>query len=252
MRISGFERPNPDPSLRMEVFRRAGMVRQVPSPWQVFQGTLEMTPFVLSPDVTAESSYRRSVWAHPWVRQPFLLAHIGLDHFATGSGLKMSLPAICKHLQLTWHDGMPVFDLQVVQTHPDGLATLRRSFEALLEGVTPDARRQNRLARRLFPDPSAYYRQFTEPGGWIDRAEAFDYASAGEEEARIPVEFFSLVGFMEYCATAFPRTPAEVGWARVPAHLGRRVGRRARSQRASDGHSRNENTTATSRSRSST
>ncbi len=212
---------------RFDIFVQAGLLSELPTHWQLWLGAFEMTPYVLSPDVTAEEHYRDSFWALPAARQPFLLAHIGTDHLSSGSGLRVRLESCCKHLQLTWHEGMPTYDLQLAQTHPDGLETLRRSTEALLADESPEARRQNRLARRLFPDPEAYYRQFTDPGGWIDRAAAFDYEPPPADSA-MPAEFTSLVGFVDHCARSYPRTPAETGWTAIPGAFATALLRRTR------------------------
>lgn len=225
--------PSRDVAERLGVFVESGHLSELPTHWQLWLGAFEMAPFVLSPDVTAEEHYRRSLWAHPSVRQPFLLAHIGPDHLSAGSGLRVRLQSVCKHLQLTWHEGMPTYDLQLAQTHPGGLEALRSSTLALLADETPAARRQNRLARRLFDDPAAYYRQFTDPGGWIDRAAAFDYEPP-PEDSLMPPEFTSLVGFAAHCARSYPRTPAETGWAQIPGTLLHLLGRRAREGRVLD------------------
>ncbi len=213
-------RPSADLDERLQIFVEAGLLNAVPTWWQEQQGTLEMTPWVLSPDVTNEGQYRDSLWAKPVVRQPFLAMYIGLDHFATGSGLKMKLSSICRHLQLTWHDGMPVFDLQVIQSHENGLEIFRQKTLELIADETPEARRQNQIARRLFPDPVAYYRLFTDPGGYIDRAQAFDYPTAEQQNSKVPAHFFSLVGFLQHCADNHPATRREVGLM-LPARVAR-------------------------------
>ncbi len=211
-------RPTLDLETRLRPFREAGHIPQLPTWWQIRQGAAEMTPYVISTDVTAEHNYR--AWTgHPLLRQPSLFRLIGLDHLATGSGLHSRLSSVVTHLQLTWHQGMPTFDLQLVQTHEGGLSALRDQTHAVLHGTTPAARRRRRLAQRFFVDPDAYYRRFLEPGGWIDRAQALDYPTPQQDEAAIPPEFYSLVRFVEHCALAYPRTVAEVGRLRAPAHL---------------------------------
>jgi len=212
------QKPSTDLDQRLKPFVERGMLAKIPNRWQRLQGQCSMTPFVLSPDVTAERFYRDSWLANPVVRQPFLLRLVGVDHFNTGTGLSNRLVSICRHLQLTWHEGMPAFDLQIVQTHADGLPTLRRSMLALMDPQTDEDRRIRRQADRLFPDPNAYFAQFTEPGGWIDQAEAFDYPTPADLDSDMPEEFFSLVGFLNYCG-GLPEHPQDVGWGRVPGHL---------------------------------
>ncbi|MFT4622283.1 MAG: hypothetical protein ACI8PZ_000939 [Myxococcota bacterium] len=212
-------------SHRLAPFIDRGLLSGVPNPWQLAQGGLAMTPYVLSPDVTAERHYR-DVWvARPVPRQLMLLRVNGLDHLSSGSGLRIRLRSVCRHLQLTWHEGMPVFDLQLAQTHPDGLHILRRSTAALLAPRTAEERRVRRVADRLFPAPEEYFATFLEPGGWIDRAAAFDYSTAAEDGSNMPAEYHTLTGFLEHCLT-LPASPADVGWGRVPVHLAQQAARR--------------------------
>lgn len=214
---------------RLRIFREHGRIPRLPTWWQVRQGAVEMTPYVISTDVTAEQHYR-PWWGHPLARQPALARLIGIDHLATGSGLRSRLSSVVSHLQLTWHQGMPTFDLQLVMTHPNGLSVLAERTRAVRDGSTPEGRRRRRLAERFFVDPDGYYERFLEPGGWIDRARAMDFPSPAEDGAAIPHEFYSLVGFMEHCASAYPATVAEVGRLQAPAHLAWLATRRFREE----------------------
>jgi hypothetical protein len=158
-----------------------------------------------------------------------LIQLIGLDHLNIGAGLSVSRESICKHLLLTWHEGMPTYDLQVAQTHPDGLSELRRRLQATLKPQTDEEHRLRRQADRLFPDPDAYFMKFLADGGWLDRASAFDYPSASTEGGRLPEEFYSLVGFLHHCLHK-PATLEEVGVFKGPAHLALLGLRRFRGQ----------------------
>jgi len=223
-------RPATDLSVRLAPFIAAGLMPQLPTPWQVTQGSFAMAPWVISTDVTDETAYRRRLLAHPVVRQPLLLSRIGLDHFAMGSGLRSRLGSVVQHLILTHHSGFPLFDLQLVQTHPDGLTVLRAAIEDVLCDATPSARRTRRLAERLFVDAESYLRCFTDPGGWIDRAAALDYPTAAAEGSAMPPEFFGLVPFLNHCAHAYPRSVAQHGRARAPLQLLRLLGHRFREE----------------------
>jgi hypothetical protein len=213
--------------MRLRTFIDAGLVERLPSPWQLRQAELEMTPYVLSTDVTAEESYSGAALSHPWTRQAFLLAQVGPDNLRTGSGLGAKPSSVCRHLELTFHRGMPVFDLQVVQTHEGGLDALRGSIEELLSNETARARRRNRIADLLLADREAYYRSFVEPGGWIDRAARLDYPEP--ESSDFPVEFHSLVGLIDYAARSF--SDERPSWARAPGHVLHLLGRRFREGR---------------------
>lgn len=201
---------------RLRVFTDAGILRAVPTRWQLLQAEIEMTPYVISTDATAEEGYRRDVLAHPLVRQALIFAHVGRDHLRTGSALGARLESICAHLILTFHRGMPVFDLQVIQTHPGGLARLAAAIEETRLGSTPIGLRRRMIAHRLLRDPEMYFAQFAE---WIDRAARFDYPDAAEEGSAFPPEFFGLVPLAEYAATSFPAHGRDLAWVRYPTHV---------------------------------
>src|SRR5882757_10199953 len=126
---------------RLRVFIDAGLLPRVPTSWQIRQGELQMAPYVISSDATAEEGYAGGPLGHPLLRQPLIFSQVGRDHLHIGSALGCAHASLCAHLQLTFHRGMPVFDLQVLQTHPDGLARLRRALEEMVAGSTRLARR---------------------------------------------------------------------------------------------------------------
>ncbi len=218
-------------STRLRVFTDAGLLPRVPTPWQIRQGEIEMAAYVTSTDATAEEGYHGAPLGHPVLRQPLIFSQVGLDHLSIGSALGVAHASLCAHLELTYHRGMPVFDLQAVQTHPDGLARLHESMRQLLEGVTPRARRRRRIARLILADVDGYIASFLGPDGWIARAERLDYASAESEGSAFPPEFFSLVSFLDYCAQAFPARRADIPLIRLPGHLLGLAGRRFREGR---------------------
>lgn len=215
---------------RLQPFCEAGLLsaEEIPTWWQLRQAEIEMTPYVISTDATAESGYDGRLLGHPILRQPLIVSQVGLDHFRTGSGLGARHGSVCKHLHLTFHQGMPVFDLQVVQTHPDGLARLRERTLAVIHGTTAEGRRIGRLGRLTLSDPQAYYDQFLGDDGWIARAERFDYPGPASEGSVFPREFFSLVDLARYAAQAFSPALADTGWRRLPLHLARLGTRRFR------------------------
>jgi hypothetical protein len=256
---------------RLAVFVKAGLLERIPTRWQILQGEIEMTPYVVSTDATAESGYRDRPIAHPLVRQLVIFSHVGRDHLRTGTALGASLESLCAHLILTFHQGMPTFDLQVIQTHRDGLARLEAAIRDTRDAAshqtrdgarrdtrdaashqtrvgarretreaagpqtrarpTPLARRRWRTASGLFADPVAYFDRFLGDDGWIARARRFDYAVPQTEGSAFPPEFFSLVELLRYCAAKFPAHPHEIGWARLPGHIVALAGRRFREGR---------------------
>ncbi len=218
---------------RLSVFVDAGLLapEQVPTWWQLRQAEVEMTPYVISTDATSEAMYDGRVLGHPWLRQPLIITQVGLDHFRTGSGLGARHRSVCNHLHLTYHQGMPVFDLQIIQTHDRGLERFRERTQALADGSTAEARRLRRIGRLTLADPDAYYQQFLGEHGWISRAQRFDYPGPENEGSAFPREFYSLVDLVRYAATSFEAHPAQLGWHRLPLHLARLSGRRLREGR---------------------
>lgn len=210
---------------RLAPFVEAGLVPRIPTGMQIRQGELQMLPYVISSDATNELYYAGTPLGHPVVRQPVLLGLIGRDHLETGTGFAAKLESVIRHLHFTYHQGMPVWDLQVIQTHPGGLEALLLETEALLDPKTLVHRARRRLLGMIVADPNAYLRLFLGEQGYIARAERFDYPKPSEEDAEFPPEFFSVVDFVNYCAVAFP---VHVPFYRVPAQALEVVSRRFR------------------------
>jgi hypothetical protein len=185
---------------------------------------------VVSTDATTEEGYRDHLASHPLVRQVRLLAHVGPDHLRTGSALGAKLDSVCAHLILTFHRGMPVFDLQVIQTHDGGLEYLRGAIQEALEESTVRGKRRRAIANALFLDPVAYLEQFLGDDGFIARAARFDYPGPTDEGSNFPREFYSLVDLAAYCASSFPAHPRDLSWVQYPQHVLRLASRRARSR----------------------
>jgi hypothetical protein len=213
---------------RLQVFVEAGLLARVPTRWQLLQAEIEMTPYVVSTDATAEEGYRDHLASHPLVRQLRLFAHVGRDHLRTGSALGAKLESVCAHLILTYHRGMPVFDLQVIQTHERGLDRLRDAIRETLDGSTPTGARRAAIATTLLREPRAYLEGFLGDGGYIARAARFDYPGPTDEGSKFPREFWSLVDLAAYAAASFPARPRDLAWTRYPRHVMRLASRRAR------------------------
>jgi hypothetical protein len=213
---------------RFQVFTDADMLDEAPSAFQLLQGSVEMLPYVTSTDATAERHYRGAPFAHSLLRQPLIFSKVGIDHLRTGSALGAKLGSLIKHLLYTYHEGMPVFDLQLIQTHHGGLERLEREIHSLL-GDGRESRKHHRFVSLFLPKAKDYYEHFVGQGGWIERARAFDYASSeGEEGSSFPSEFFSLLGFADHCAKNHSKQFSELGIARAPKRFTHLLGRRFR------------------------
>ena len=203
---------------RLEPFRDRGHIPRIPTRWQVFLGELQMWGWVISTDVTDEPRYAGAPLAHPWARQPLIFSIVGLDHLRIGTGLGARPISVVDHLHFTYHRGMPVWDLQVLQTHPRGLGLLEERTRVLLEQESQWSLSRMRRLRWVLPRPEDYLHQFLGPSGWIARAEAFDYGPTPSSDGVLPREFHSVVAFMEYCEASFPENPQHHGW-RAPLDM---------------------------------
>ena len=212
-----------DLALRLGPFLERGLVKGVPTTWQLLLGQLEMAPYVLFPDAGDKARYEGAPLASPLFRTPLIASQIGWEHFRIGHGLHSTPETLELHLAYVFHEGMPSFDLQLVQTHVNGLQRLRQVFEAIEHGTTPAGVHHRRLIDLVIPNAAAYRKQFLEPGGWIDRAAAFDYPRDAAPFLRS--EFTQLTTFVDYCIDTFPPSPAgqsPIAVAKEMARLGTR------------------------------
>ncbi|MFT7582884.1 MAG: hypothetical protein ACI9MR_004569 [Myxococcota bacterium] len=188
---------------RFKPFIDAGLIQGIPTPWQLALGAIEMAPYVIMPDDGDKDRYSGALLGNPLLRQPIIFAYVGRDHMRIGHGLDVSPKSQRRHLNFVFHEGMPVYDLQLVQTHPDGLEELRRAMMQLEEGTLPQRAWQRRMIDLVIPDASSYRRRFVEPGGYIDRALAFDYPPLDGVAEFLRPEFTSLTTFIDYCLESF-------------------------------------------------
>lgn len=193
-----------NPFERVRVFVDRGLIPTLPTTWQLVQGQIEMGAYVALPDEGDRERYADALFGHPLLRTPIILAEIGYDHTRIGHGLHAKAESVFRHLNFVFHDGMPEFDLQLLQTMPNGIEAFRAYTRAIEDASSNKARKQRNRIDLILPRASEYRRKFLEPGGWLDRAAAFDYPSADEVTNFLRPEFTSLVRFMNHCATAYP------------------------------------------------
>jgi len=186
---------------RLLVFLKADLIKSIPNKWQLLQGSVEMMPYVVIPDVDDSQRYRDAKYGHPMLRTPIILGYIGSDHFKIGSGLGASCHSIVKHLNIVHHQIFPSYDLQLLQTHPLGLEKLRLYMGKIEYENSDWANKIRKKVGNVLPDASNYRINFLKPGGWIDRASNFDYESINEIPDYLRKDFFSLISFINYCNT---------------------------------------------------
>lgn len=217
-----------DLEARLQPFFARGLLRDMPTTWQLVLGQIEMAPYVVLPDAGDKKRYEGALYGHPLIRTPIVVSQIGVEHFRVGHGLHSSMEALERHLAYVYHEGMPVFDLQLVQTHAGGLERLRAFLQGIEDGASREHLRHRSLTSVIIPNAARYRRWFLEPGGWIDRAAAFDYPN--DAAAFLRPEFTNLVAFVDYCARAFPRAPSDEPWPRVAARVASLATRRIREK----------------------
>ncbi len=216
---------------RLAPFSERGLIPRLPTRAQVIQGEMTMGLYVISAEATTETRYDGAPFGHPILRQPLILSVVGPDNLRIGTGMGCQLRSVIRHLHFTYHSGMPVWDLQLIQTYPDGLAKLRRATEALRAGETAQARAQRRTLALILPRQDEYLDEFLGDDGWIARAERFAYPTPEDAGALLPAEFYSLVGFMNHCVESFPARFADIPWHALPGHFARLLFRRVREGR---------------------
>lgn len=197
-------RPSLDLTRRLAPFRSRGLVGAIPSPYQLLLGQIEMAPYVLLPDAGDDDRYRGARLGHPLLRTPLIASQIGWEHFRIGHGLHSTLRTLVLHLAYVHHEGMPVFDLQLVQTHDAGLDALGHALTMLEDGHDREARHHRRLIDLVIPDASGYRARFLGRDGWIARAARFDYPRPDDAAGFLRPEFTQLTSFLDYCRDAFP------------------------------------------------
>ena len=204
---------------RLQIFRDEGLLPHPPTRFQRFLGQLEMAGYVISPDANDAERYRGAPLGGPVIRQPLSAALVGLDHFRVGDGLGASLGGLCRHLLFVFHEGMPSYDLQLIQTHHNGLEQLRAFMSDAQEKRTTRGRLLARTSSWIVPNSDEYRNQFLEAGGWIERAAKFQYDPAPLSDPSLRPEFHTLLNFLTYCSKQYPKNPNEFAWYSWPSKL---------------------------------
>ena len=176
-------------------FVKNGLLAKVPSPWQVRVGWMAMLPITLSESARERERSRRTWLGQVPVRVPLQVLYNPRQLIAD-TGIANEPRQIVRHVISVYHeDAFLGYDLQLLQSHPGGLALLRREAERVVNGET----RWAPLLSRLVGWPG-YHEGLI---ALADRAERFEYPDPLDLDRR----FASLVGFAELCAS-MPDWPA--------------------------------------------
>ena len=168
---------------RFEFFVAHGLLEAVPEPWQVTAATIEMLPFAFNETPVEHAANRVSVWGYVPLRVPLQLLYCP-QQAIVWNGLLASPSTLVDHLLSAFHeDGVIAYDLQLLQSYPEGLDLLERSAEEVASGEHP-------LAFMLSAIAGGYHAHLA------DLARA---ARRLEYPVDLHPHFSSLVGFGRYC-----------------------------------------------------
>lgn len=174
---------------RFGFFVRKGLLRAVPSLWQTRVGWAAMLPVTLS-ESERERARSRSTWLGQIpIRVPLQVLYSPHQIFAD-TGLFQPVSRIVRHLVSVYHeDAFLGYDLQLLQSHPEGLRALAEEAER----IARDPGLLSRGLRALVGYPG-YHRGLV---ALADRASRDEYPDTLDLDTR----FVSLVGFGEFCLT---------------------------------------------------
>lgn len=172
---------------RIGFFVRHGYLKRVPTPWQVKVGWFAMLPVTLSESDRERERSRSTLMGQVPIRVPLQILYNPRQLFVD-TGLTNRPEHIVRHVLSVYHeDAFLGYDLQVLQSHPNGLALLREEASKVVEGRTLWAP----YLRRLVGWPG-YHARLVE---LAEDAERFTYPDPLDVDPR----FASLVGFAEFC-----------------------------------------------------
>jgi hypothetical protein len=111
---------------RLGFFVKAGHLEELPTPWQVKVGWLAMLPITLSESERERARSRSTVMGQGRIRVPLQILY-NPRQIAPDTGILQRPEQIVRHLLSVYHeDAFLGYDLQLLQSHPDGLAPARR------------------------------------------------------------------------------------------------------------------------------
>lgn len=196
---------------RLQVFTRGEdpLIPLVPSWYQIRLGSAEMASTVFLPDKTDAERYKEAVLGRKKIgRTIALIKELGWDHLRVGSGLGSPRYHVAFHINYVYHDGQnPVYDMQLQQTHENGLDYLWTVTYLMQHSNDSRWRRRRAFANSIVPRASEYREKLLDlDKGWIVKADQLVYEK--EESIEEHKEAYnSLIDFMNHCAKTFHREP---------------------------------------------
>lgn len=174
---------------RMGFFMRHGHLDRLPSPWQVKVGWKVMLPITLSESMRERERSRQTWLGQVPIRVPLQILYYPQQVFVD-TGLTRSPSQMVRHLLCVYHeDACLGYDLQLLQSHPGGLALLVREARRVVTGQTLWAP----MLTRVVGWPEYHHRLIDLAGA----AEKFEYPDPLDLDPR----FVTLVSFARFCCS---------------------------------------------------
>ena len=180
---------------RLGGFVERGELEGLPSPWQVRAGWVVMLPVTLSESDRERAQSRRTWLGQVPLRVPLQVLY-NPSQLLADTGIGRRPDQLVRHLLSVFHE--PAFlgyDLQLLGSHPDGLAMLQREARRVVEGRSG----WSPLLKRMV--------------GGSDYHERLIGLATDAREGRLPdpldldLRFATLLGFARYCRS-LPDWPA--------------------------------------------
>lgn len=191
---------------RIGFFQRHGYIDQLPTPWQLAVGWMAMLPVTLGESDRERERSRNTFMGQIPIRVPLQILY-NPRQLIVDTGITQRAEQIVRHVVSVYHeDAFLGFDLQLLQSHPHGLAVLRDEARKVVEGETLWAP----YLRKLVGWPG-YHEGLIR---LADAAERFEYPDPLDLDRR----FTSLVGFAQYCCT-MPKWPEPGFYDFEPARI---------------------------------
>ena len=179
---------------RLQFFVDHGDLTELPTSWQLRVGWLAMLPITLSESERERARSRSTVMGQVPIRVPLQILYSPRQSLPD-TGLRQRADQIVKHLLSVYHeDAFLGYDLQLLQSHPGGLALLQAEASRVDLGRSAWSRYLKNLV--AFP---GYHRRLVDLGA---RAAGFDYPDPLDLDRR----FTTLTGFAQFCL-GMPKWP---------------------------------------------
>jgi hypothetical protein len=172
---------------RVGFFLDRGYLDRLPTPWQIKVGWLAMLPVTLGESARERERSRNTLMGQVPIRVPLQILY-NPRQILVETGISLRADQVVRHVLSVYHeDAFLGYDLQLLHSHPGGLALLREEASRVVEGRT----RWAGYLKRLVSWPG-YHRRLCE---LAEAAERFEYPDPLDVDPR----FASLVGFARFC-----------------------------------------------------